>query len=219
MPTFDATAKAHLDSGDPTKPVFLGFLDIAGDPIRATTLGYPVSFPTGPDPDLSGQTFHPLADVVTVGDVEHKEGGSETLVVDLSGLLLPDADLLNTLGDRANWQGRRARLWVVLRDEDRVQQGVIAEYYHGTMSSLRIVPAPDSQVIRMEIEGYKAALSQASQRSYLGQSRYDPDDRSAEATISSVNNAKAGPAQGIGTGGGGGFRGGPEDDAFHRYAH
>lgn len=200
MPTFDATAKAHLDSGAPTKPIFLAYLDILGDPIRATTLGYAVTLPVLADPDLSGQTFLPTAGVVTVGDVEHGEGGSETLPVELSGLLLPDTDLLNTLGDRLNWQGRRARLWVILRDETRAQQGAIAEFYTGYMSSLRLLPRRDSQVIRLEIEGYRALLNQASNRSYLDQKRYDAADTSAAATIGAANGVKTGPRGGAGEG-------------------
>lgn len=204
MPDFDSTAKAHLDSGDPTKPVFLAFLDILGDPIRATTLGYPIELPTLSDPDLSEQIFYPTAQMVSVGDVAHSETGSETLTCELSGLLLPDADLLEIIGDPANWQGRNARLWVLIRDETRTQQGAIASYYRGYMSSLSILPRRDSQVIRLEIEGHRALLNQASNRSYLDQKRYDAADTSAAATIGAANGSRAGPAALIGVGGGGG---------------
>lgn len=200
MPTFDATAKAHLDSGDPTKPIYLGFLDILGDPIRATTLGHAVELPELADDDLSEQTFLPTTGVISVGDVEYGEGGSDTLTVEMSGLILPDNDLLNTLGDRANWQGRRARVWVILRNESRAQQGAIAEFYTGYMSSLRILPRRDAQIIRVEIEGYRALINQASNRTY-DQKRYDAADTSTAATIGAANGAKTGPGGTVGLGG------------------
>jgi hypothetical protein len=207
MPSFDAAARAHLDSGDATLPVFLAFFDVAGDPIRATTLNYPVTLPGHADPDLSGRTFSPAAGVLDVGDVTHAEGGSETLTVELSGLLLPDAELLAALGDRSNWQRRAARLWVILRGEDRSQIGAIANYYTGEMSSVRLRAGRERQTIALEIEGYKALLTRASNRSYLDQARYDPGDLSAQATIGASNGARSGPAALSGGGGLGGMGG------------
>lgn len=203
MPSFDSTAITHLDSGHPSKPIFFIYLDVDGDPIRGTTVGHAVLMPTLSDPDLSGQTFYPTSSILTVGDVDQKEGGSDTLVVEVSGLLLPDADLLAAIGDRLKWQSRHARLWVMLRDESRAQQGAIAEYYNGYMSSVRILPRPDSQVIRIEIEGYKALLTGASNRSYLDQASFDSADISATATIGAANGTAAGGASGAGAAGAG----------------
>lgn len=191
MPALDATATAQLDSGDPTKPVFLIYLDIDGDPIRATTTSYPIAVPSVSDPDLSGQTFYATSALLEVGDIQYSDNGSETLAITLSGLLLPDADLLNAIGDRTKWQGRSCRLWVIIRNEGRVQQGAIADFYTGYMSAATILPGPDQQAIRLEVEGYKALLNGASNRSYLDQGRFDASDTSASATISSGNNAKA----------------------------
>ena len=201
MPSFDATAKAHLDSGDATLPIFLAYFDVEGDEIRATTTSYPITLPSHSDPDLSGQTFYPTAGVLSVGDVVHTESGSETLTAELSGLLLPDNDFLNAIGDTTTWQGRLARLWVLLRGEDRAQIGAIAAYYTGQMSSVRILPGRERQVVRMEIEGYKALLTRASNRGYLDQTRYDSGDLSAQATIGAANGARSGPAGFAGVGG------------------
>jgi hypothetical protein len=202
MPSLDTAAVSHLDSGDPTKPIFFLYLDVDGDPIRGCTTGYPVQMPEHDDPDLSEHIFYPTAQIVTVGDVSFKEGGSETLTVEASGLLLPDNDLLNAIGDRSKWQGRTARLWVLLRDQANEHQGVVANYYTGWMSSVRIIPRRDSQVIRLEIEGYLASLNQASNRTYLNQADYDAADTSAGATIGSAN----GRSNGAGGWGGGGAR-------------
>lgn len=212
MPEFGVAGTAHLDSGDPTLPVFLAYFDVLDDPIRATTLGYPITLPAHADPDLSEQTFYPTAGVLSVGDVVHTEGGSETLTVELSGLLLPDNDLLNKLAVKQNWQRRPARLWVLLRGQGRVNVGTPAAYYTGEMSSDRIRPGRDRQSIIMEIEGYKALLTRASGRGYGDQSRYDPDDHSWSATVGSANGARSGPA--AMSGGGSGIGGNRTEDWF-----
>lgn len=211
MATLDAAAIQQLGR-DTLRPVFFAYLDILGDPVRATTAGHDVTLPTLPDPDLSGKTFLGVDPrVVSIGDVSYQEGGSDTLAVAMSGLILPDNDLLNTIAVKANWQGRPARLWVMIRDEDGVQQGAIAPYYTGYMMSLTINPSPEGQTITLEIENYKALLTSASNRTYLDQAAFDPADQSARATIGAANNARTGPGASIGTGGGGSFGGGGGD--------
>jgi hypothetical protein len=195
MPRLDVDATAHIDSGDTTKPIFLIFLDVDGDPIRACTSGYPVAVPTVDDPDLSGQTFYATAGVLTVGEIRQSESGSDTLSIELSGLLLPDADLLAAIGDRSLWQGRLCRVWVIIRNEARVQQGVIVQFYTGYMSSAGIDPSSGKQRIMLESEGYRALLNAASNRSYLDQKRYDAADTSAGATIGAANGANSGQSQ------------------------
>lgn len=198
MPTLDATAKAQLEL-QVVKPAFLVYLDILGDPIRATTAGYTITLGALSDADLSGHTFNGVDPrFVTIGDVKNQESGSETLACELSGLILPDAALLTTIGDRANWQGRTARLWVMIRNEAGVQQGAIAAYYTGYMSSLEIVPSPETQVIRLEIENYKMLLSQPSNRTYLDQSAFDAADTSAAATIGAALGARTGAGAALG---------------------
>lgn len=189
---FDPTASAHLDSGDPTKPVFLLFLDFMAEPIRATTLNHVVYVPTTPDePDISEQNFYPTIGVLNVGEVRYGENGSETVALTLSGPNLLTPQLIEEMADRTNWQGRRVGLWVIIRDENRRQRGAIADYYSGYAVALSVKPR--EQKIEMQVEGYKALLNQASHRSYLDQSRYDPDDESATATIGATNGATTGP--------------------------
>lgn len=198
MPVFDSDVVAHLDSGDPTKPIFLLMLDIEGDVIRATTTSYPITLPEMDDADLSEQTFLPTYQVLTVGDIVNREDGSDTLTIELSGQLLPDADLLAAIGDRSKWQGRVVKCWVIIRDQDRTQIGGIAEYHAGYMSAVGISPGADRQVIKLDAEGYRALLNQASNRSYLDQQRYDSSDTSAAATIGAANGARTGPGAAVG---------------------
>jgi hypothetical protein len=181
----DATALAALDL-EYIKPAFFCFLDIVGDPVRATTWPANVTFPV-----VSGQTFSAVdPDFVDISEVKNQEGGSETVTASVSGLLLPDNELLNLIGDPANWRGRVARLWLGLYNEQNVQQGAVWNYYTGRMVSLEIRAAPDSQTIQISIENYLAALGGASNRTYLDQQLYDPDDLSAAAKIMAANGVK-----------------------------
>ena len=108
MPDLDSTAAGYLDTLAPVKPVFYAWLDILGDNIRATTAGYDVVVADSGDSELDGTYKGVDPQVVNVGDVTHEEGGSQTLTVSLSGMLLPDADLLD-LGVLDVQPGRRAQ--------------------------------------------------------------------------------------------------------------
>lgn len=187
MDSPDVTATAAL-AGEVVRPKFLCWLDIVGDPVRATT--WPVSLAmagTG-DPDLDGYTFEAVdPTLVGVSPVKFQEGGSETVTVSLSGLVMPDNALLNIIGDPANWRSREARLWQGVCDADYVQQGAIWAYYTGRMVSATMRGSAASGVIEIAIETYLAALSPASNRNYLDQSYFDPADASAAATMAVAN--------------------------------
>jgi hypothetical protein len=208
MPSFDATAKDALGASV-IRPAYFGYLDILGDPFRVTTADANVTFSGTGDADLDGLEFSAIIpDFVDIGDVVQSEGGSETVTCSLSGLLNGDADTLNTLADPANWRGRKARLWVWIRDETGAAQGAIVPYYTGYMAALSVIPTPESQTIQLSIENYLAALNAASNRTYLGQKSFDPTDVSASALLASANGARRGPASGVGYGGAGGGGGG-----------
>ncbi len=189
----DSTAVAALDA-DYLKPAFLAYLDIVGEPVRATTWPADLTFAGTGDPDLDGETFMALqGGIVDVGEVKFQEGGADTLTITLSGLILPDNDLLNIVNDEANWSGRVARLWQAIYNENDVRQGAFWNYYTGRMVGMPIVGDPGEQTIELTIETYLASLSSPSNRTYLDQEEFDPLDTSAEAAI----------ALGNGTGGNG----------------
>jgi hypothetical protein len=182
-------------------PVFVGFLDILGDPIRATTAPYSIAVSGTGDADLDGHTFSAVdATFVGVSPVQNKEGGSSTVTVTLSGLIGIDSDLLNQIGNKANWQGRTARLWQMMYDENLQRVGNIWPFYTGYMNVPRIVGDATQQTIVIEVESYLAFLKQASGRSYLSQNEYDPGDLSAEASIAVANGTNLIPSSSAGQG-------------------
>lgn len=183
----DATASAALGD-EVVKPVYFAFADFLNEPVRANTSGRTIAVTGVGDPDLYGQTFDGLSgDLVDVGPVGAAEGGSKTLTVRLSALIDLDNDLLNEIGDPANWQGRTFRMWRMIRDCDGLQQGAIQHYYTGYMVDLTIDSSPGNQIMTLEIEGYVAAFSDASNRTYLDQEDFDPGDLSAAAALGSAN--------------------------------
>ena len=186
----DAIAAAAL-AADVRRPVTFCFLDIAGEPVRVTDAPYDVTFVDTGDEDLDGFTFMAVdARVVSVGVVKAKEGGTDTLTLKLSGLDGVDGDLMNQIGVRANWQGRDARLWKALLDPVTLQfVGAVWAYYTGYMAVPKIIGDQNSQTISLDVETYLAFFNQASNRTYLDQDQYDPNDKSAELSIAIANGA------------------------------
>lgn len=192
----DSTARAALQ-GEVVKPVWFAFLDILGDPVRTNTSGADIT-PTGSgDSDLDGKTFLGITgDVVSISPVKFAPGGSQTVTAVLSGIPGLDDDTIAQLDDYANWRGRDARIWRIIRNAANVQQGGFQNYYTGKMIALRHAGSAGDQVIEVTIESYLAVFSQASNRTYMDQERYDSGDKSAQAAIAIANgNYTGAPAQ------------------------
>lgn len=170
------------------------YLDVVGDPVRATTGLYDKTFSGTGDPDLDGDTYVPYpSDLIAVSEVQHDEAGSNQVSVSMSGLIVNNADFLNTIGNKANWQGRTARLWWYVVDENENQIGEVYSYYTGYMNDITINGSPDAQTITLTIEHYLVTLSVTTGKTYAMQKEYDAGDDSASRAISAANGAnKAG---------------------------
>ncbi|MFN3474091.1 MAG: hypothetical protein ACK4ZW_08605 [Blastomonas sp.] len=203
----DSTAAAALDAAV-IKPVWFAYLDIDGDPVRCNTSGADITVTGTGDPDLDDMTFIGISgDLVDVSPVSVREGGSESVTAELSGIASLDVETLTQLGDPANWQGRPARLWRTIRNAANVQQGGFQAYYTGYMTALDHLGDESGQTIRVTIETYLVAFSAASNRTYLDQERYDSGDLSARAAISIANGISQNPGATVGMGSVGGFGG------------
>jgi len=200
------------------KPVFFAWLDFVGDPVRANTSGHNITPAGTGDPELDGFEFLGIsAKFVDVSPVKFKEGGSDTVTASLSGIVGLDHDTLALIQDPANWRGRTARLWRVIRNAANVQQGGFHAYYTGRMVNLKHQGTADGQVLMVQIETYLAAFSEASNRTYLDQELYDAGDLSARASIAIANgNYTGAPTRSGGSFGGGGVGGGGLNDALER---
>lgn len=199
----DPIASAALDA-QVIKPVFFAYLDFNGDPIRANSSGADVIVTGTGDPDLDCHTFIGVRpDLVSVSSVSVREGGSDSVTAEISGLPGVDDETLALISDRANYQGRPARLWRVIRDARNVQKGAFQPYYTGYMVALDVGGSASMQKISVTIETYLAAFSRASNRTYLDQERYDPGDLSARAALGIANGTTGATVAPTGYGGGG----------------
>lgn len=166
------------------------YLDVSGDTLRATTGLYNKTFSGTGDPDLDGYTYltYP-AELISVSEVQHDEAGSNQVSVSMSGLVVNDAAFLSTIGDKANWQGRTARLWWYVVDENENQIGEVYGYYTGYMNDITINGSPDSQTITLTIEHYLITLSNTTNKTYQMQKEFDSGDESAARSIAAANGA------------------------------
>ncbi|MGL4640531.1 MAG: hypothetical protein ACRCVX_12485 [Shewanella sp.] len=207
----DSVASAALDARV-IKPVYFAFLDFANDPVRANTSGRTIEITGSGEPDLDGIYSGISHKFVTIGDVKISEGGNESVECVLSAPFQWDQDMLTEITNGANWQGRVARLWRLIRDANNVDQGGYQHYHTGYMTDINVRPSATEQMARLTIEGYISAHSRASGRTYLDQEKYDSGDLSARAAIAIANgvsgNSLTGntgtPGGGVGGGGGGG---------------
>ena len=206
--TLPDTAHAAALDEEVVKPVWFASLDFVGDPVRANTSGANIT-PSGTgDADLDGVEFLGItADLVSVSSVRMREGGSDAVTAELSGIQGLDATDLALLNNPANWRGRDARLWRIVRNAANVQQGGFHPYYTGKIVNLTHSGRGADQVIRVTIESYLAVFSEASNRTYLDQADYDSGDLSARASIATANLNYSGAVVATSTGGGGGSGG------------
>uniref|UniRef100_UPI003B3AED54 hypothetical protein n=1 Tax=Sphingomonas sp. TaxID=28214 RepID=UPI003B3AED54 len=181
----DDLAKAALRSySAPVIPIYCGFLDILGDPIRVTTAPYSIDFSGTGDEDLDGFRFSAVdPELISISTITMKEGGADTVTCTLSGLIGVDGQLLNQIGNKANWQGRVARLWQLQINEALQQVGAVWPWFTGYMTVPKIIGDATQQIIQLDIESYLAFIRQASGRTYLSQAEFDPGDQSAAASI------------------------------------
>lgn len=183
----DSTAIAALQD-EIIKPVFFGFLDFVGDPIRANTSGHDV-VPSGTsDSDLDSHTFVGISgEFVDVSPVRFADGGSESVTIHVSGIPGLDDDTLDLIDDPTNWRGQTVRLWRVIRDATNTQQGGYHNYYTGKMTQIVDRGSSKGRLLEITAESYIAVLSEASNRTYLDQEKFDPGDLSAQAAIAIAN--------------------------------
>lgn len=182
----DATTQAALEAVVLNWRVLI-YADFVGDTLRATSGLYDKTISASGDSELDGTYDSFDSRLVQVSAVKHNETGSDTVSISLSGLIVNDVDFLNTIGDKANWQGRAARLWFYCVDESETQVGSIIPYYTGYMNDITISGSAEAQTVAVTIENYMVSLSGAQNKTYLMQNVFDSGDLSGNATVGAAN--------------------------------
>lgn len=182
------------------------YADFVGDTLRATNNIIDKTVSGSGDAELDGTYESFTHNIIEVSPVQHNETGSDTVAVQMSGLIV-NSDFLNLIGDRTKWQGRAARLWFFVSNEAGGQVGDIVPYYTGYMNDITIAGSPEQQTVTLTIENYLTSLSVAANRTYMMQKLYDSGDLSANATLSAANGmgASSGVTDLTGFNGMGGF--------------
>lgn len=181
--------------GSIVRPPFMAYLDFLGDPLRATTWETSIEMTDTGDPDIDGHLFSAIDPTfASVSAVKRQTGGSDTVTATLSGIVGPNSDLLDLLGDETKWKGRDARFWFMVLDDEHRRIGAVVPYYTGRMIDFAISGKSTSQQVTVTIETYLAVMSGASNRSYLDQRLYDVNDNSGPLTTTVANGARAAAA-------------------------
>ncbi len=163
------------------------YADFVGDTLRATSGTADKIVSGSSDTELNGIYESFDHNLINVGPVSHNENGSDTVTISLSGLVVNDNAFLNMIGNKANWQGRIARLWFYCVNSSETQIGSIIPYYTGYMNDITINGDPKTQTVTLTIENYLVSLAGAQGKTYLMQSLYDAGDNSAKAAIAAAN--------------------------------
>ena len=179
------------------------YLDVDTDPDRVVSAPYDKTFSGTGDSDLDGETYTSLLNnLIDVSEVKHDETGSSQVNVRVSGLVVNDASFLALIGDKTKWQGRTARLWWYVVDDNEAQIGGVYPYYTGYMNDVTIKGDSSSQVVEISIENYLVSIFKTGAKTYQMQKEFDPSDNSAAASLAAANgntgsnvsiNAVAGP--------------------------
>jgi hypothetical protein len=171
---------------------YVAWLDIVGDPLRATTLPTAIagaySFSGTGDADLDGYPFIYLpSELVDIGPATHNQSGSDTVTATLSGIAGPDDGLLAALSTPANYKGRTGRLWRGKMTAAGVPL-TLDPYYTGWMTSAKLAGSPaGGSTVAMTLENYLAIITSARGRTYQDQAEFDVADVSPARIRASAN--------------------------------
>lgn len=185
----DSTASAAL-SESVINPVYFVYLDFVGVPVLANTSGANIT-PSGTGiAKLDGNEFVGVdGQFADLSPIRTADGGSKSITATLSGIPgdAVDDDVLAILDDPTQWRSRDADVWQIIRDASNTQQGGYRTWCAGRIVALNHGGDERGLKITVQIEGYLAALAEASNRTYLDQERYDATDLSAAAAIAIAN--------------------------------
>ncbi len=182
----DATAIAAIDQSH-VRPVHLAWLDFASEQVRSNSSGANITLSGMPDADANGTFVGISPDFADVSAISVREGGTEAVTVTLSGIPGLDDEMLEELSEPANWRGRECRLWRYFQNGAGGREGGVQSLYTGLMTNLEVGGSPEQQAVTITVESYIAALSEASNRTYMDQYLFDPGDKSADAAPGIAN--------------------------------
>jgi hypothetical protein len=159
--------------------------------------------PTGSgDSLLDGNTFDPIAEgvLVEIGDNTFAQDGSAELQINLAVPATINASLAAAQSFPAEYQGRAATIWrgVMIQPPGIGTPATWAfrRIRSGSMDKLEFQADGSQHNIMLTIESHQGLISNATNQTYLDQSRYDPNDTSQNFAASLVAANDAAPSKG-----------------------
>ncbi|PHR87482.1 MAG: hypothetical protein COA78_37045 [Blastopirellula sp.] len=120
------------------RPVLIGRLDIATDPVTSWT-GPGTFAPSGSgDPALDGQIFTGIAPFMKLTDITEDQGIGGPVTITLPAHSLDETLLRQIVNDKRQWRGQKAYLWLglltpdqssVISDPFRIKTGVMVNMF------------------------------------------------------------------------------------------
>jgi hypothetical protein len=169
------------------RPVLIGRLDIASDPVVAWT-GPGVFAPTGTgDAALDGRTFLPLAPFLEMSPIEEDQGIGGPVTLALTGHDLDEETLRQVVRDKRQWRGQPAYLWLGLLAAD--EKSVIADPVRiksGVMTGMTVLRNKETAEVRVTLDADLGNARSAPYR-WLDHSRIYPSDTFSAYIIKLAN--------------------------------
>lgn len=164
------------------QPVFIGRLDILGDPVTVWD-GPGLFAPTGTgDTALDGQIFSSIAGAVALSNIKEGAGISDAVTATLFGIDIDDPLLRQVVRDNRVWRGRRAWLWLGLLDQTDETKPVVVSptrLKSAYMTQMQIERDTESGVVVVTIDEDEARAQGPVYR-YTDQRRFYPTDTAAD---------------------------------------
>lgn len=178
------------------RPVTVGWLNFASDPIYGWT-GHGALAPTGTgDADLDGFTFLEIEGAVELSEVQHDRGmGGPITITFAAGEMASEPAVLQLVADRRAFLGRRAKLWRMFLAAD--ESAVLPEFYvlyNGVMVSAETVRQPGQPALLRITCDQDLQKAQTPPVRWIDHQQWYPTD-TASSFINSL--ARGGSATGV----------------------
>lgn len=180
--------------GREIRPVLIGRLDFATDPIAAWN-GPGVFAPSGSgDAALDGQTFSRVGAFVDLSVTKEDQGIGAPTTLTVTGHDLDEEALRQVVRDKREWRGRKAWLWLGLLNAD--QATVVSDPFRlkaGIMSQMVVRRSQEGAVIEITID-HDLSNAQSAPWRWTDHARVYPGD-----TFSTFITKLANKPEGLGT--------------------
>lgn len=176
------------------RTALLIWFDFKSEPVGVWT-GATSIMPMGTgDSLLDGVTFEPIANglPVDIGGNQFNYGGSEELEIKLAMPNLPPEDLMGSILDTDEYQGRTAVMWralmTTLPSATTPAEWQFRRVRAGSLDNVKIHNDGTNHIFSISIEAHASMISSATGSTYLDQPRLDPTDASQNFAVSIANN-------------------------------